>query len=69
MPQATSPTVSTTLSSRVRAIIERAGLAAAARELGVAREALARVAGGLRVRRGTIALIEQALERAERDAR
>jgi len=51
----------TSLAARVKALVDREGVSAAARTLGVSREAVARLAGGLDVRRGTVALAEKSL--------
>lgn len=52
----------TSLAARVKALADREGVSAAARILGVSREAVARLAGGLDVRRGTVALAEKGLD-------
>jgi hypothetical protein len=49
----------------LRALVDRVGLVAAARQLGVAREPVVRVLGGLGVRRGTTAIIRAALAALE----
>lgn len=50
---------------RLKAIIEAQGTCQAAKHLGLSRPALERAAGGLRIHRGTAALLTQKI--AERD--
>lgn len=49
------------LVARIQKLVELVGMVRASRDLGIGREALARLAGGLRVRAGTISLAEQAI--------
>ena len=56
------------LQGRVSQLIKRKGTVGAATALGVSREALVRVAAGLSVRAGTIALIRQSLAQLESQA-
>ncbi len=49
------------LVAHVAALIAKLGVMRAARDLGIGRESLARLAGGLHVRAGTIALAERSL--------
>jgi hypothetical protein len=51
------------LRARVVQLVAAVGSSDAAKQLGIGLEALARVAGGLGVRRGTIALVERNIER------
>lgn len=62
---------SSSLRSEVKALIdELGGVNTASLELGIGREATARIAAGLGVRRGTMLLAEQALKkRADKAAR
>ncbi|MCL4840155.1 MAG: hypothetical protein KJ058_19575 [Thermoanaerobaculia bacterium] len=53
------------LRERARQLIDERGADRAAKTLGIGRESAMRLAAGLRVRRGTIALAERALERLE----
>ena len=53
---------SSTVKSAVRACVEERGVSHAAIFLGIGREATARIAAGLGVRRGTLALVERALK-------
>lgn len=54
--------------TRVRSLVDRVGVGKAADELGVGREATARIAAGLGVRRGTLSLVEQSLGVGRRSA-
>ena len=47
------------LQERVKKLIEKEGAVGASKELGVSRESIARIAGGIPVRAGTIALVTQ----------
>ena len=53
------------LTARVRLICEQHGVSGAHAMLGVSRESLARIAGGLRVLPGTIALVQAQLEKID----
>lgn len=55
------------LRARVRLLVEQEGLASAAKLLGLSREPLARICGGLRVHVGTLVLAAEKL--AQIDAR
>lgn len=60
--------------SGVRALVDSMGVGQAAVELGIGREATARIAAGLGVRRGTLLLAERSLrkrieKRAEKRAK
>lgn len=50
------------LQQSVREVVDKSGLASAAKSLGVSREAITRVLADLPVRAGTAALIEQNLK-------
>ena len=52
--------------ARLKTLIDAQGTCQAARHLGLSRPALERAAGGLRIHRGTAALLTQQI--AERDA-
>ncbi|MCC6902799.1 MAG: hypothetical protein IT377_27755 [Polyangiaceae bacterium] len=54
------------ITERTRAFVDAFGVERAARTLGVGRETVLRLAGGLPVRRGSIALVRESL--AARDA-
>lgn len=49
--------------SEVRTLVEQLGLNGAARELGLTPETTARVIAGVGVRRGTVLVVRQGLER------
>lgn len=57
------PIAPESLRKRVDLLLNVAGTPEAVKKLGVSREALARLAAGLPVRAGTIALVEKALKR------
>lgn len=54
-------TPSPSIKNAVRAIVDERGVAKAAAMLGIGREATTRIAAGVGVRQGTLALVERAL--------
>jgi hypothetical protein len=57
------PVAAESLRRRVELVLDVAGTPGAVKQLGVSREALARLVAGLPVRAGTIALVEKGLRR------
>lgn len=56
------PVANEKLRSRLEMLLSVAGMPEAVKKLGVSSEALARLAAGLNVRAGTIALVERGLK-------
>ncbi len=64
-PPAPVVIVGPTLRNRARALVARLSVERAAAALGVSRNTLLRIVGGVGVRRGSALLVEQAIERLE----
>lgn len=62
MGQTTSDKISAADRAQLRTLIEAAGVAGAARQLGVSRGVVLAAAGNSPIRRGSVALLQVALE-------